>query len=83
MWAALALNKNGNNVDAFVPYLIALAEDNRRFFPSVFLYILTGGEDQYNEIVQNQKQGGYWEITSSPYKRFYDSSLGMLALGGN
>ncbi len=83
LWAALALNKNGNNVDAFIPYLIALAEDNKRFFPSSFLHILTGGEDQYNEIVQSQKQGKYWEVTSSPYKRFYDSSLGMLALGGN
>lgn len=80
LWAALALNKAGKNVDAFTPYLIAMAENNGKYFPSAFLYALTGAEDQYADIIQNQKQSRSWKMIGTPYGEYYDTSLAMLAL---
>ncbi len=80
LWAALALQKMGVDISRFTPYLLALADDNTRYFPSAFLYVLVGGEDQYNSIVQQQKQGKFWEMVGTRYNRYYDTSLAMLGL---
>ena len=80
LWAAFALQKMGEDISKFTPYLLASADDNERYFPSAFLYILFGGEDQYNQIVQMQKQGKFWEIAGTKDGRYYDTSLAMLAL---
>jgi hypothetical protein len=80
LWAALALSEGKKDVNMYLPYLIALAENNQKYFPAAFLYILTGAEDQYTNIIQNQKQSRSWKIIGSPYNEFYDTSLGMLAL---
>ena len=82
LWATLALNKIKEDVSAYTPYLLALSEDNQKYLPSAFLFILTGGDDEYQELVEKQKAEGYWSIIGSPYNRFYDSALGMLALSG-
>ena len=82
LWAAVALKKVGYDVSAFIPYILALAEDNQRYFPSAFAYLLTERQDQYGDVAQSQKQNKYWEITSSPYNKYYDTSLGMLSLIG-
>ncbi len=82
LWAALALTKIGEDASANIPYLVALLSENQRYLPSAFLYILTNGEDMYNELIQNQKLGKYWDIIGGPYNRFYDSALAMLALSG-
>jgi len=80
LWAALAMQKMGEDISGFAPYLLALADDNERYFPSTFLYILFGGEDQYNSIAQLQKQGKFWEIAGTRDGRYYDTSLAMLGL---
>jgi hypothetical protein len=80
LWATLFLHKVGEKVDSFVPYLIALAEDNTEYFPESFLYSLTGSNDQYSNIIQKQKQGRIWKMISTPYNEYYDTSLAMLAL---
>ncbi|MBI2632158.1 hypothetical protein HYW75_04080 [Candidatus Pacearchaeota archaeon] len=80
LWAALALNKGGRDVSSYLPYLVALAENNQRYFPSAILYILTGSDDQFANVIQNQKQSRSWRIIGSPYSEFYDTSLGILAL---
>lgn len=82
LWAALAFKKLGKETDAFVPYLSALAEDNEKYLPESFLYILNNGQDWYSGVVQSQKQNRYWELSGSPYNRFYDTSVAMLALAG-
>ncbi|MBX4211878.1 hypothetical protein KW787_00270 [Candidatus Pacearchaeota archaeon] len=82
LWAAIALQRTGNDPSAYVPYLVALAPDNTRYFPSAFIYMITGGNDYYSDITQSEKQGKYWEMTATPYNRFYDTSLGLLALQG-
>lgn len=84
LWAALALSKMGsNNVSITLPYLIALAEDYGRFFPSSFISILAGDDEQYSRVIEQRKQGQYWDVENSPYNRFYDTSLGMLALSSS
>ncbi len=83
LWAAMTLKKLGEDVSEFIPYLLALADENQRYLPSAFLYTITGGNDQYNELIQDQKQGKFWQQTGTLYNRFYDSSLAMLALSGD
>lgn len=82
LWASLALAKIGEDVGAYIPYLVALSSDNQKYLPSAFLYIVTNGQDVFNELIQNQKQGKYWDVVGSSYNRFYDSALAMLSLAG-
>ncbi|MBX4196569.1 hypothetical protein KW805_03200 [Candidatus Pacearchaeota archaeon] len=82
LWAALALQKTGNDPAPFIPYLTALASDNTRYFPSSFIFSITGGDDYYSDIIQSQKSGKYWEMSATPYNTFYDTSLALLALQG-
>ena len=88
LWAAFALNELSPKVDVsrFIPYLLASEEDNVAKFPSAFLYMLLNGPDQFDLIMQQQKQGqregeSWWEVSGSSGK-FYDTSLAMWALGG-
>jgi len=83
LWSVLALKRTGNDVSAYLPFLIALAEDNVRYFPSSFLYLLDVGQDQFSEIVNSQKSNKYWEISGSPGGRQYDTSLALMALSDN
>lgn len=82
LWATIALKEKGYDMSDYMPYILAFADDNTRYFPSAFIYMLTGRDDQYGLIVQSQKQNKYWEMVSTPYNRYYDSALGMLSLVG-
>ncbi|MBU1988043.1 MAG: hypothetical protein KKD94_01005 [Nanoarchaeota archaeon] len=86
LWAAVALYANSEEISEFAPYLRALASDNERYFPSAFLMaILEGGEEHYSKIIESQRarpEGAYWEMSNTPYNKYYDTSLAMLALGG-
>ena len=85
LWAALALDHLGNDPSPYLPYLLAMSDygSNTKYFPSSFLYIFTNGNDQYNEVVQSQQQGQYWQMQNTPYNRFYDTSLAFLSLSGS
>ena len=83
LWAALALDNANNDVSDYLPYLLALGESNQRFLPSGFLYKLTNGQDQYSQLVQSQQQSKYWQAPNTPYNRYYDSALALLALQGS
>lgn len=84
LWATLALAKAGKDVSAFLPYLIALADEpeNEKYFPSAFLYMITDYDDYFTLIVDEFKSSGYWEITNSPYHKFYDTALALVSLYG-
>jgi len=41
MWAVVALAETGNDISPYLPYLIAMAEENEKYFPSAFLYLVT------------------------------------------
>jgi len=81
LWATFALAKTGNDISAFLPYLMAMAEDNEKYFPSAFLYSITDYDSYFTEII-NQQKDDYWKISSSPYTQFYDTSLALMALYG-
>lgn len=82
LWAALALQQAGINTNSFVPYLVALAEDYPRYFPYSFLtFLVPDDELSYSKLIELRKQEQYWEISGSPYNRYYDTALGMLGLG--
>lgn len=82
LWASFALSKDGEETDKYLPYLLALSEDNQKYFPSAFLYVLTSNNEYFDGIIQSQKQNKYWENVGSVGNRFYDTSLAMLALAG-
>src|SRR3989344_6160734 len=83
LWAAIALQQDGESIKPYLPYLIALSETNSKYFPSTFLYILNSGESYYADIISKQKQSQYWNIVGSPYGRYYDTSLALLSLTGS
>ena len=43
--------------------------------------MINGGNENYAKVIDSQKQGKYWEITSG--NRYYDTSVAFLALYGS
>jgi len=81
LWAVLALSNLDEDVTPYIPYLSAMSNEavNKKYLPSAFLYILTGADDYYSELVNQQKQNKYWDESRN---RFYDTSVALLAIGG-
>ena len=52
LWAAMALDYLGEDVSAYVPYLITLADNNKQLLPEAFLYYLTGYLDLKNTKIK-------------------------------
>lgn len=77
LWAVLALRKAGYNVKPYLPYIIAFASDNKKYFPQTFLYLLTNSEDYLADTITLQKTSGYWDVGGIRGK-FYDTALGLL-----
>lgn len=82
LWAAIALDAAGANVVNYVPYLAAFASNGEQYLPAAFLYKLTGGQDHYTELIQEQRNNQFWEASSSVYRRFYDTALALWSLQG-
>ena len=82
LWATYALHKLNKNTAPMLPYLVALADDTTKYFPSAFIYMLTKDPDKeyYGQIIQQRKQNQFWEFVSNGYTRFYDTGIGVLAL---
>jgi len=83
LWASLALDRLKVDNSKAIPYLVALSEDNPSYFPESFLYILTGDDEYYSKMMDSRKQNQFWEFLGNKHTRFYDTSLGMLALGSS
>jgi len=85
LWATMALSVNGDDTSDYAPYLRALSDSNKKYFPSAFLYHIlgetSGSDELYNEIITSRPLNGIWSITGSPQSDFYDSALAILALG--
>ncbi len=77
LWAALILNSLGEDISSYLPYLITLAEDNERFLPEAFLYLITNSQEYSNSLLSKQKKIGdqyYWQESSDKY---YDTALAL------
>jgi len=79
LWASVAYKQMGNDISGFMPYLLALSDDNEKYFPETFLYMATGSEGYYTKIVQSQINNQYWQLTT-PDLKFYHTALAMMAL---
>lgn len=77
LWAALALKSAGKEVSGMSPYLLALSDDNLKFFPESFLYILISSDEYLQSILSYQNNDGYWNINN---QKFFSTALALLAL---
>ncbi len=82
LWATAALYDKGESTSSFTPYLRALASQNEKYFPEAFLVYLVNGPSQYLAQVNQLRRNAHWDIAGNTYSAFYDSALGILALGG-
>ena len=77
LWAALALDSLGEDVSSYLPYLIILAEENKRSLPDAFLYFITTNTEYSNSLLSKQKKIGnqyYWQESGD---RYYDTALAL------
>lgn len=82
LWASLALAKLGEDVSDYLPYLSSEYDtaENKKYFPSAFLYMLTNEDDYYIEVTEKQKQNKYWQEQESSGINYYDTALALLSL---
>jgi len=83
LWATHTLNVLGEDISAFMPYLIVSAEDNSLLMPEVFLSRLTGYASYSNQAIARQvssQTGTYWDGTSPVNNKFYNTALGIYLL---
>jgi len=78
LWASTALK--GNQGEDYAPYLRVVADENRKYFPSAFLMHILGDEN-YALDIYGLRQQSHWEIVGSPYSKYYNTALAMMALG--
>ena len=76
LWASLVLKSLDNDVSYFMPYLVAMKDENEKYLPEVFLYFLTGYDDIRNELLSKQKGRKYWDESGD---KFYDTALALYA----
>ena len=77
LWAVLALNSLEKDISSYLPYLITLAEDNQRFLPDAFLYLITADPEYSSSLRSKQKKIGtqyYWQESADKY---YDTALAL------
>jgi hypothetical protein len=81
LWATLALSRAGEDITTYLPYLPAMSseEENRKYLPYAFLQMFSPGDDYYSTLIEQQKQGKYWEESGNKY---YDTAIALIALSG-
>ena len=72
-WAALVLKSRGKDVSAYIPYLIAMADDNSKYLPYSFLYSLTG--NFRTDLLALQQQEQLWSASGD---KLYDTAVALL-----
>lgn len=79
-WGALALKVADEEINDYIPYLIATADLKESYLPDAFIYLLTDYENYATRLIQKQ-QFHHWKADSSSYNEYYDTALAILALG--
>ncbi len=77
LWASIVLKSRGYDVSSYIPYLVAMSEDNLRLLPESFLYTLTNNFKV--ELLAKQQEGKWW-LTSGD--KFYDTAVALLPFQG-
>ncbi len=76
LWAAFVLDSLDYEASSYLPYLITLAEDNKKYIPESFLYLLTSDTDYRTSLLLKQKANKYWQGVVGNDK-FYDTALAL------
>ena len=76
LWSALILDYLGEDVSPYLPYLVAMSEENEKYLPSAFLWSLTNQNDFYVSLIASQNTQ-YWDESGD---KFYDTALALLSL---
>lgn len=74
LWSALVLNAAGEDISAYLPYLITLADENPRFLPEAFLYMLTQDTEYKTSLLLKQKSNQWWAESGD---RYFDTALAL------
>ena len=77
LWASLVLDSHGKDVSAYLPYLITMADQNKRFLPEAFLYALTADPEYKISLLSKQKSSQWWMESGDKY---YDTALALYPL---
>jgi hypothetical protein len=75
LWATMVLDKLGEDITSFVPYLITGEKDNREYFPAPFLYYITGYSDYSQDLLDRQINEQYWQVSNTKY---LDTAIALL-----
>lgn len=81
-WATVALETTGNDIEAYIPYLIANEDANQRYLPEAFLQILKDFSEYGTKLIQKQELNS-WEAENTAYNKYYDTALALLALSNS
>ncbi len=73
LWATYVLKSRGKDISPFIPYLIAMADENAKYIPESFLYSLTG--NFRTDLLAKQKESKWWLESGD---KFYDTAVGLL-----
>lgn len=76
LWTAIALKSRNQDISAFVPYIVVMSDENSKYLPESFLYLLTGEISYYDSLLLKQKQD-YWEESGN---RYYDTAVALFSL---
>ncbi len=85
LWAVYALHFLGKDISSYLPYLNAMAINNKNFLPYAFLTLVNSESSNSfsSQLLEEQKTEGNWFASGSAYNKFYDTALALLALGVN
>jgi hypothetical protein len=64
------------DISSYVPYLSVMSDENKKYIPDSFLYLITKNSDYYINLLSQQKTD-YWEESGDKY---YDTALALFAL---
>jgi hypothetical protein len=73
LWAALVLKYRKYDVSPYIPYLIAMADENQKYIPESFLYSLTN--NFRTELLAKQIENKWWSASGD---KFYDTAVALL-----
>ena len=72
LWATLVLDYLNEDVSAYLPYLVTMADENKEYLPESFLYFLT---DEFRiDLLSKQMNSEYWDVSGD---KFYDTALAL------
>lgn len=80
LWTALGFHKRGKIKEAnrYLLYLISNYNENRKYYPEVFLYALTNRNSFKSDALKQHTKQGLLKAKDSSYNEYYDTALAKM-----